>query len=127
MPTELDEKIDALISEKLDAKLAPILTKLDALTPPPADDDEEETEKLDAFQLAKQTLRQKLDGFVKKEDLDNMSMVQLSQTLSKLQAAFENPSPHGTLNPLAGRSKTDTGPTDLFNTDPEAITWEETQ
>jgi hypothetical protein len=84
------EKLDTMISQKIAEALKPITEKLDAIKPvkPEEKKDEEQTDKLDAFKLAEQTLRAKLDGFVEKEKLDKMDMLTMSQTLAKLQGKF---------------------------------------
>jgi hypothetical protein len=102
------EQLDKIITEKIDSALKPIFEKLDALTPKP-DDDGEQEEKLDALTLAKQTIRAKLDGFIPAEKLDKMTMLEMSQTLAKLQSTLSNPEQSGILNviPEGGNKKLD--------------------
>ena len=123
MPNDDDilVKLDAIISSKIESALKPLLDKIDALTPPPADGDEETEDKLDALPLAEKILRDKLDGFIPADKLKAMSMLQLSQTLAKLQSSFQTPQQGGILNPIEQKAKTDA----LFTDKTGEIIWEE--
>lgn len=124
-PDILEKKINEIISNKLDALLKPIVEKLDALTPKKDDDESKETgQKLDAFQLAEQTLRAKLDGFIPKEELDKLDMIGLSQTLSKLQSSITKPSQGGNLNQIHDKDSENKKLDAVFGeSDPNKIIW----
>ena len=68
----LDEKLEKLITAKLDSALAPIVEKLNDMSKVEA------TPKLDATEeLAKALLREKLKGIFPSEKLDSYSLEQL--------------------------------------------------
>jgi len=98
--TDQDE-LDKLISEKLDAALAPLLEKIEKLTPKEEEKEEKEgesNEKTDSdkkLDRAAEILRSNLKGFLKKEKLDAMSFDELdiaNQLKDELpQSGIKNP------------------------------------
>jgi len=107
---QLNAKLDALITDKLDAALAPLVEKIAKLTPKEPEktgDDAESNEKTDtdkAITLAADILRGNLKGVLKKEKLDAMTLDEL-QMATLLNAELN---PRGIKNPVEQKNtKTD--------------------
>ena len=97
-PDPLEQKLDALITTKLDVALAPLLEKIEKLTPKEEGNEAETNEKTDAekkIARAADILRSNLKGFLKKEKLDAMSFEELdiaNQLKAELpQTGIRNP------------------------------------
>ena len=95
----LEEIITKILDAKLDAVLKPILAKLDAEEKEESDEQKkkkkkEAEEKKDSLSIATATLRAKLDGFIKPDELSKMSLFEMSNKLANIQNAI-NPSQRG--------------------------------
>ena len=97
----LEEIITKILDAKLDAVLKPILAKLDAEEKEESDEEKkkkkkEAEEKKDSLSIATATLRAKLDGFLPADELEKMSLFEMSNKLAQIQNAL-TPSHGGNL------------------------------